>query len=923
MSADPRADRGADEHGRDLLSALFTQQLGFARAHDIVEAGSEWLIAREKGDSLCDVLTRRGLLDEQRRRLVEALVDEALAMRGGDPKATLDSLPPTSGRRLPSVSTSLGGLGTTLRSPLVPDPDFTYDSLETPENVGVEDKGRYTFDTGPNGSVQELGRGGVGQVLVARDHFLQRDVAFKALHRDLTTSTSVATMQVYQLEARFLREARVTAQLDHPAVVPVYELGRRRDGTLYYTMQRVRGRTLAQALVDAGSLAGRLAFVPDLLTATQAVASAHHRQVIHRDLKPQNVMLGVHGETYVMDWGLARVVGRTDHHVRPVELAPDLTAGRDLGPVGTPSYMSPEQAWGRHDEVDERSDVWGLGAMLFELLTGRAPYIGRSPWDVLADVRSAPVPSVQELEPAAPPELVAICEKALCREREGRYANGAELAADLTAWVNGQRVAAYEYTSREVLRRLAGRHRSVLVLVLVMAATLIGVAAAGAVAIRRERDEARAMARFFLSDVSPALVNAPGATAVFDQLARSALEDFADGLDVERGPREDRLLLARTWNMLAALDWRLERRGDAEHALANARSLLEPLRRGLDDPQVLTEWIVLGLTESDLLVDDGRLEQARARLEVLSPVSIRLDLLAPDDPGALRAQALVASRLAGLDQLGQLDARPALRLAVARSERWATAAPKDSAATSTLVDNLVDLADELLIDDVPEAIKALRLAAAAARTARARSDNIANREALATAAAALGTVLVHRDDEEALATLREADLLLTSLVRADPGAAHLAARLVSTQVLLGKQADAQAHARELEANSVAGDAGDAVVLAAFAARDDDTVTDRAQSATATDTAVCYAALSQTLAGARVEAVALARRCLKSGALERQVWLSTSLAERARASTEPLATALVTLAEELPNARNTRADVTQALEHFIAALSEVR
>jgi hypothetical protein len=380
--------------GRELLSALFAQQLGFVRAEELVEAGAEWLVTREKGESLCDVLVRRELLDAQRRKLVEALVEESLET---SPHPSLT---------LPTVPDTVSGLAHTLPSYNSLEKardELSFDSLETPENIGLEDRGRYTFDTGPHGEAEELGRGGVGQVLVTKDHFLSRDVAFKALHRDLTTSTAVDTLQVRHLEARFLREARVTAQLDHPAIVPVYELGRRRDGTLYYTMQRVRGRTLAQAMADARSLAGRLAFVPDLLTATQAVASAHHRKVIHRDLKPQNVMLGVHGETYVMYWGLARVIGRSERDPRPVELAPDLTAGRDMGPVGTPSYMSPEQAWGRHEEVDERSDVWGLGAMLFELLTGRAPFVGRSPWDVLADVRSEPVPRVHALNPRRPP----------------------------------------------------------------------------------------------------------------------------------------------------------------------------------------------------------------------------------------------------------------------------------------------------------------------------------------------------------------------------------------------------------------------------------------------------------------------------------------------------------------------------------------
>ena len=172
------------------------------------------------------------------------------------------------------------------------------------------------------------------------------------------------------LAERFLLEARVTARLEHPSIIPVYELGRRPDGTLYYTMKRVRGRTLGQALDSCGDLTERLALLGHFVDLCQGVAYAHDKGVIHRDLKPQNVMLGEFGETVLLDWGLARELGGPDHG--RTEPSPGLSAvglsggGRtmDGSVLGTLQYMSPEQARGEVEYMDARSDIWSLGAVL-------------------------------------------------------------------------------------------------------------------------------------------------------------------------------------------------------------------------------------------------------------------------------------------------------------------------------------------------------------------------------------------------------------------------------------------------------------------------------------------------------------------------------------------------------------------------------
>ena len=263
--------------------------------------------------------------------------------------------------------------------------------------------------------------------------------------------------------------------------------------------------------------------------------------------------------------------------------------------------MSPEQAQGSRDELDARSDVWGLGAMLFEILTGRAPYLGKSPWEVLADVRSKPPPRVKSLEPTAPPELVAVCERALAWNREHRYPNAGELAKELEDFLAGRRVRAYDYTFREVAGRVLRRHRAKATLAVATLVALLFVAGFSAIGVGRERDEARHMARFFLADVAPSLSDVPGTSEVIGQLSHNALEAFSADVDSQRGAREDRLLLARTWNELAHQHWRLGQRAESRESLDRAQRMLGPLLEQLpDDPDVLAAELEHRIWRADL-----------------------------------------------------------------------------------------------------------------------------------------------------------------------------------------------------------------------------------------------------------------------------------------------------------------------------------
>ena len=275
--------------------------------------------------------------------------------------------------------------------------------------------------------VRELGRGGMGRVAEATDSWLGRRVAIKHL---LAPDTGGA------MRKRFDIEALVTAQLDHPGIPAVYERDTSEGGQPYYTMRLVDGEPLAKLLREAASFEARMRLLPVVVRVAHTLAFAHERGVVHRDVKPDNVVVGPHGDAVLLDWGIAKVRGLGDAqaagHAIDSGLAPGLTLHGSV--LGTPAYMAPEQARGEIDAIDERTDVFALGAMLFHLLVGRAPYNGANVTDILHAARQGTPPAIDREAPHAPEPLQAVVRKAMSADPSARHRSAGEFAQELEAF---------------------------------------------------------------------------------------------------------------------------------------------------------------------------------------------------------------------------------------------------------------------------------------------------------------------------------------------------------------------------------------------------------------------------------------------------------------------------------------------------------
>ena len=434
----------------ELFVGLFALERAAIDPGQLIAAFETWL--EVEGQTMGEILVERGIVDESKLAEVEKLVADRLRHR--------------------ERSRVKGQVSPALNDPLR-DGDVPTDDPDLSATVAYVARDDDREVSGPSGRperaaspeerfrvIRPLAHGGLGELFLALDPELDRKVALKEL-RDFHAHDPIS-------QSRFLLEAKVTGRLEHPGIVPVYGLGRHVDGRPYYAMRFIEGETLKQAierfhqLVDAGGEPGarELAFrrlLNSFVDACNAVAYAHSRGVVHRDLKPDNIMLGPFGETLVVDWGIAKplaeIAGKEADTFSPAALAEESSLTRPGTAIGTPEYMSPEQAAGNLARVDRASDIYSLGATLYCLLVGQGPFPSGSVADVLERVRRGIFPAPRRLRRSIDPTLEAICLKAMALEQQERHATALALAGEIEAWLADVRFRGEQERAQDDVKR--------------------------------------------------------------------------------------------------------------------------------------------------------------------------------------------------------------------------------------------------------------------------------------------------------------------------------------------------------------------------------------------------------------------------------------------------------------------------------------
>ncbi len=485
---------------RNLLFGILAVQMDFVRQDQLISAMNLWVL--DKAKPLGKHLLAAGALSPDTHALLEALVNKHIEQHGGRVEQSLASISPLAPLRQELASIRDSDVETSLARAGSQTPDGDNFATVAMPWLGSREKNERFQPLRPHAA------GGLGKVWVARDVELNREVALKELHdRHADNPDS---------RARFLQEAEITGGLEHPGVVPIYGLGQYADGRPYYAMRFIRGDSLAQAIErfhrEADPSWSNPADVLQLrrllnrfIDVCNAMEYAHSRGVLHRDLKPGNIMLGRFGETLVVDWGLAKPLGQAgeaahgSEDLPPLELpevALEPQSGSGSAPtqmgsaVGTPAFMSPEQAAGRLDQLGPASDVYSLGATLFMLLTGRAPQADDDLGIVIQRVQRGEFPRPREVKPVVPKALEAICLKAMALAPANRYPSARKLAEDIEAWLADEPVTALRESFASRSWRWVKKHRTLVTSsggVLVMA--VIGLAG-GSFLLNAARDAA-------------------------------------------------------------------------------------------------------------------------------------------------------------------------------------------------------------------------------------------------------------------------------------------------------------------------------------------------------------------------------------------------------------------------------------------------
>ena len=669
-----------------------------------------------------------------------------------------------------------------------------------PELV-VVDQAHYVF-------AGELARGGMGRIRVARDRRLGRELAVKEV---LASRDDIAR--------RFEREARITARLAAPRRSSASTRpGSGRAASRSSRCASSSGRSLDEVVAAAATLDDRVALIPTVLAIADAVAYAHDQRVMHRDLKPRNVLVGKFGETVVIDWGLAKdlaavpegeVAAASSLPPPPAPVtgtedtlgsdAPATAAASSSGSasltlagsvMGTPAYMPPEQA--RGEAVDERADVYAIGAILYHVLSGRPPVLASTPAAALDAVIAGAIEPLARREPALPADLLAIVDTAMARDASARYPSARELADDLRRFQTGQLVGAYRYSAGELVRKWLRRHRTVLAIVgaAIAAAAIVGAFAIRGIVVARDdaaeqrdradveralavqsRADAESLVGFMLGDLRTQL-EPLGRLDVLDTVTKRATDYYA-----HQARDDDGAFAADRARALMTRGAVLEARGDLAGGVWFVRSAIdvrqEAVARRPDDLAARSELASAYRKLTDMLRTQhdlpGALDAARQALAITS------ELAARDRGNVARQRDLAAShtKVAGAlrDQGDGSGAVAELRTSLAIREDLARAAPGDASLQRDLAISHDRVGESLQLEnDLDGALGELRagLAIADALAAKAPASPVAARDTSVFQARIGEVELARGDSAAALAAFRAAAEVPARLLAADP-----------------------------------------------------------------------------------------------------------------------------------------------------------
>jgi serine/threonine-protein kinase len=479
----------------NLLFGLLALQTGLIQQAQLVAAFHAWTC--DKSRSLADYVVALGHLNAAQRAAIEALVAVHVEAHGGleqslaavpAGRSTCESLAQIADVDIAALIGHLGAAST-----------HAGDDADRTASYGV---GTATSDGLRFRVLRPHARGGLGAVFVALDTELHREVALKQMHdshADDPTSRQ-----------RFLVEAEITGGLEHPGIVPVYGLGTYADGRPFYAMRFIRGDSLKEAIhrfhadhslmkdpgrrsLEMRRLLGRFVDV------CNAIEYAHSRGVLHRDIKPGNIIVGRHGETLVVDWGLAKATGRGEPGAEERTLLPGSASGSAEtlpgSTLGTPAYMSPEQARGDIDSLGPQSDVFSLGGTLYCLLTGKPPQEADDVGEILRKVQRGEFTPPTQRDPSIDKALEAVCLKAMALQHRDRYASCRALAEDIERWMADESVTAWcEPWTRTLLRWLTRHRTGVTGAAAAGLVALVGLVAVAAVQTRANAELARSKA---------------------------------------------------------------------------------------------------------------------------------------------------------------------------------------------------------------------------------------------------------------------------------------------------------------------------------------------------------------------------------------------------------------------------------------------